>query len=725
MENTPMGRRQNGKKAANTEASPWTLVVRNDARKKQSTAADFSFLPAWLGEQQAQLFLEALQRVNRRYASATPAYGLRIILMFWARRCEANGLSSPTPTSNPKDLLLTMSNLRHQFYLDQHASGRMLSTTTNKWSHFIPFVRELIAVKAIPRVAYDSSLIAPPPANVVRIRREDALDGRVPAALEPKSFNRESDSYNDELLEDISLVHSDEEYLSEYQGRLSHAMETIQKCALGEIVELERMRAEGRRLIEATDYEALKREFSSRPGSRGMRYRDPTTGVHLFDEDEAHPNLLGNLLSLVHHEMDGIPKQYDKTLSVDGKLTTITVHKGRFHWKYVEWFGKTRLLSYLGVMTSPAAVACIVLLMIEHPRLNATSLLRAELEDKQGQQILLLPADRGSTEATRMVVKKPRAGEEKDVLLTPLSQRVMDFVMEWTSPVRAAMREAGDFEAARKLWVGMHIIDYRLLSFSEKALTNGLRMSESNNSWGARANKNRVVPFVRRHPELKRWEAKLTLKALRVSGGVLVYLRTDGDLVATARAFGHKNIKTTISHYVPAQLRLALYERQVRRHQNLLLAAAAESVERALAWTDFQSTEELHQFLASVFKNLNAQDIDTNPIAQAVQRYLSHNVGQDVQVADERVGPGQLILSRDPQALGVAILYREHLRPASNSYLDTPDIATKVRPRFWCDFIDCISGELPHALQEVRELVAAARKVAATDAQKFNFPKVK
>jgi len=86
----------------------------------------------------------------------------------------------------------------------------MLSTTTNKWSHFIPFVRELIAVKAIPRVAYDSSLIAPPPANVVRIRREDALDGRVPAALEPKSLNRESDSYNDELLEDISLVHSDE-----------------------------------------------------------------------------------------------------------------------------------------------------------------------------------------------------------------------------------------------------------------------------------------------------------------------------------------------------------------------------------------------------------------------------------------------------------------------------------------------------------------------------------
>ncbi|MDO2211854.1 hypothetical protein Q2457_25500, partial [Escherichia coli] len=70
------------------------------------------------------------------------------------------------------------------------------------------------------------------------------------------------------------------------------------------------------------------------------------------------------------------------------------------------------------------------------------------------------------------------------------------------------------------------------------------------------------------------WRDKINFKAIRVNVGVATYLNTDGDLVATAKAFGHKHIRTTINNYIPLALQRAIFERQIRRHQNLLITSA-------------------------------------------------------------------------------------------------------------------------------------------------------
>jgi hypothetical protein len=67
-----------------------------------------------------------------------------------------------------------------------------------------------------------------------------------------------------------------------------------------------------------------------------------------------------------------------------------------------------------------------------------------------------------------------------------------------------------------------------------------------------------------------------------MNSGVLKFLEADGDLVVAARIFGHRSVKTTLGHYVPNALRIALFERQVRRHQNRLIVQAFSDHERLL-----------------------------------------------------------------------------------------------------------------------------------------------
>lgn len=81
-------------------------------------------------------------------------------------------------------------------------------------------------------------------------------------------------------------------------------------------------------------------------------------------------------------------------------------------------------------MNSEAAAVCMLLIMIEHPRFNSTSLYRAKIEDADGFAILLSSADGNNL---RLTVKKPRAREQKSEVLSDLARDVISKVMEWTA----------------------------------------------------------------------------------------------------------------------------------------------------------------------------------------------------------------------------------------------------------------------------------------------------
>ncbi len=697
------------------------IRVRNDGNKDGQSIVDISFLVDWLGPEMATSMAESLLLTARRYVAPTPIYNARFVLQRWRSIGEQEGWAPPSPTSDPVSLLRQLNALRRTLFVREAGQGLSLRTTANKWRGFLYVIEEAVRHRALPLISTDAPSVRTPPSKTAGLSGQDGIGGQVDARLLPKSFNRESDAFHEDLLEPLSIIHSDADYLNEYQSRLERALNSIRMCALRDFENLEAARVEGKALIAATDYTVLAQSFVRHGGTRRpTKYIDPSNGYHFFDELGGHPNLLGNLLCIAEVEMYGVPKPYDRTVSVDGKLRTETVHNGKFHWKFLEWFGKGRLLPYLGVMTSYAAVSCVILLMLEHPRLNVLSLLRAKLEDDEGNNILLSEAEVDGRPALRLTVDKPRAGAEKSVLLTPLAQRVMERVLEWTAPVRKQMVADGRVDDARKLWVGMHSIDYRFIVMSEKSFGNSLRSNPRFRSTGKKANKNRATPFIERHVELAPWAQRLTYKALRVSGGVLEYLRSGGDLVATARAFGHKNVSTTIGHYVPEALRLAVYERQVRRHQNLLIAAAVPDESTASEACDFQSVEQLHRFLEGVFAGGARPGGLADKIAWFVRGGLSE---ASASAAGETPIPDrQLILCRDASALAVAFRYREHLRSASNAALDQPDPGTKVAPRLWCDFVDVLRAPLPDSMHELRELVAEAE--LASRRLKVSFPTV-
>jgi hypothetical protein len=340
----------------------------------------------------------------------------------------------------------------------------------------------------------------------------------------------------------------------------------------------------------------------------------------------------------------------------------------------------------------------MLLIMLEHPNINATSLIRAKLEDDNGRVILLSPTGETDGAQTRITVNKPRALDEKSVRLSPIAEQVINFVLDWTRLARDELKVQGRLKEAKQLWVGINRSNFNLLAFSHSAALYALKL-DSSRGFGVKKIKSRSDPFVARHACLEPWASKITFKALRVNSGVLTYLKTGGDLVATARIFGHKHINTTISNYVPKPLRLAMYERQIRRHQNSLIISSINDENILLKVSDFKTKEDLHAFLVS--QPITKIDVAVEYCMQAQEG--SASIGKQAGVND------RVIIYDDADALAVAILYREHLRNAPPDYTDKPDKITGVAPRFWMRLVDALMEPLPLAMENIRAIMQKAK----------------
>lgn len=694
----PEGR---GKKNGEVET---ILRVRNESRQSGFTDINFGFLLAWLGPHTAA-FMQALNHYARRFNAAAPTYSARMVLIFWSSLSCQEEWVRPSEAMSQSNLARQLSTLRRKYYEANTKRGRSLTTTTNNWASFRKLLDCLIGTNAIPNLDTKSGYLSLPKSDHVLAHRSKLLGKRSRSLIAPKNFNAEGDSYNDDLFEPVSIIHSDEEYLFDYTQRLRNALVTIKTCAQREFDNLVKAQEKGDRLLLATNKEFLT--LIKSPVAR-RKYYDPCNGKHYLRANGGHPNLLGNILSVVQIDMGGIPKPHRKFGGMDGR--TVQSSSPYPYWQFIQAYGKNRILPYLGIMTSEAAVACILLLMIDYPKLNATSIYRAKVIDEDGSPFLLTTAGEDSDEI-RLTIVKPRAGEEKSVRLSAYCENLIAKVIEWTKPVREEMLKQGRVKEASRLWLGISGLNYDLVAFSEKALLNGLRFNVKFRSHGKVANSTRIVPFVERHPEIKKWAKKLTFKSIRLNSGVLRYLETDGDLLATAKAFGHNNVSTTIGHYIPPALKRIIYERQIRRHQNLMIVSSLDCEFMKLKASDFSTVEELHEFL----KGLHSSGLESS---------ADEAVAEKNSIKVESVS-GALIIVDDPRALAVAMLYRDALIGASESFLDRPDSRTGVAPRFWIEFIDALHTDLPLFMGDYSELARVAADLKVSLAKKIRLPEIR
>lgn len=677
------------------------LRVTAQGRKNGHTDVDFTFLRAWLQATTPQ-FILALQRFSRRYQSPNPVYSVRVVLQFWSEISIKEGWESLKYSMSLGRLAVQLSSLRRSFYEQRVASGVALTTCTNNWKSFVSFLGYLIDVKVLPSFDTGAGYLSVPIGNDVLADRAMLIQTGKSSSISPKNFNAEANSYNEDLFVAMSIVKKNEVYLDTYTSELRHALATIKKCAVDQFEELIRLKSEGDKLQADTDLRFLE---VIKDTTRSKRYLDPRNGLHFLKANGGHPNLLGNILTVVVKEMGGLPRPHRKFEDDGRRISSKSPYP---YWDYVQKYGKNSLFPYLGIMSSETAAICIILLMMDYPKLNASSVYRAKIEDEQGLPLLISIAGEYEDQV-RLAVAKPRAGEEKSVRLNSFCELVIEKVLEWTKPVREEMRKQGRHEEAKYLWVGMSGLNYDLIAFSEKALLGALRVNMAHNKRGNAANSTRLIRFAERYPQLAPWADKLTFKAIRVNSGVLRYLETDGDLVATAKAFGHKNVGTTIMNYIPPALRQLIYERQIRRHQNYLIVSSLDSDDQKLRASDFSTIEELHEFLQSLIQLSDEGSVGFQERFESLQEVYPDK---------------SVILAEDPKALAVAMLYRDTLVNASAKFLDLPDKRTGLKPRFWIEFIDALQADLPVSMQAYSQLASAAKKIKCKLANKIRLPEI-
>lgn len=686
------------------EVPAWHVRCNDDRRLRGYDEVSFLFLAEWLGEELGYRFLLAARRIASRQRGATTMYDVRIVLQdLRTLRPDASSWQA----MDGADLVEALATLRHRLVLNADQHGRSLHTAAAKWNAFLRNVPHFIATNAFPSIDIGGPRIRRIPKNLVSAKRSELQRIAATPALAPRSLDRASDSYNNKLFEPLSIGATEVEYIEEYRSRLENAIQTIRAVAIKEFEELEKKHRDCRKLMKkAAPYIADDASLEM------LEAIDPDW---LRVDSDHHEIALGALLHFVHKKMDGVPKPWAKDREY---ATEIPENVSRRDCLKLATYGKNRLLPYLGIMTTQSSLICMIILMIEHPKLNPTTISRAKLSD--GRRLLFTTETVNEESATRFTGVKRRAHAEKSLILSPLAARVMERAQEWTAAAREILRSEGDSRAANRLWVGMTLRDYKVRAFGHDTIVSGIKQTQR--TYGKVAEPDRLTTLVERNPELKRWAKPLTLKNLRINCGVLEYLRSNGDASRAAEVFGNR-VQTALDDYIPIILQHALYERQIRRHQNLLIAASFGKEGPPLEATDFNTTQELNKFLSGVFENLELGD--DQPLASALAKYLKkRNLnGESAQTAAEQCVEGRLVLNSDPRYLTIAMLYRDHVRDAPEHALNAKDPGTKIAPRFWVDFVDSLVEELPNAHVRIRKLVQKARDLKIEVARTIDFPR--
>lgn len=274
------GRRDTGKRDSDpiddSEGAEGYLTIANAAKESGRSVVNFTAFATWLNEESRAIAWQALRRYSARYSTASQIYAVRAVLELWREEVRRLDGQAPGPKQCPDDLVLELSRLREALYRQGISAGNMVTTVSFKWGCFLQFLRDARAVGFLPNFNLHARALRPLPQRFIRSSREAAArdPGRHHGRI-PRTLNLKKDSYNEELLEPISISAADDRYLEDYEQRLRQAVQAFRQCALREFLEFERAADEGRALIRGGDYPKLKSHVEKTLGPR--RYVDPKT----------------------------------------------------------------------------------------------------------------------------------------------------------------------------------------------------------------------------------------------------------------------------------------------------------------------------------------------------------------------------------------------------------------------------------------------------------------
>lgn len=663
-------------------------------------------------QKQRAAWQETLNALASRYTSPTQIYGCTWVLALWMHARENNARLYPWNPRTPRQASGLLTRLRRLVYEQVSVRRLRLTTVTNRWLNFLIAAKQVATLGSFPKVEWSSPGIRGYPMVNGVDARSRATEGTIACEQQlPVSYRVEQDNFHSALLVPVSITASDEDYLSEYETDLASAIEHFKCAAQREFRHLQKKTALGKRFIEVCPFSNLRPLLGGTRSSNGRllpKYIDPENGRHLFDKRDGHPHVHRHLVAYIHSEQAGIPEPYVS----HGHVVSSAVSK------YVRHYGPKKLAPYLGLLTARLAIPLVILLLLDHPKINVESLIYAELDDENNSVILLSDVgDKGET--TRLTVDKPRGKSEKHVLLTSLGAEIISWVVQHTAAARKHMREEGRDDEARRLWIGLTLpTGYRVGALSRGMMREAFhrcfsaqKFRKSSHSRQKVAAHRDAEDFVRSHSALSKWVGGVTLKSLRVSSGVLAWFKSGGDVMVAAEMFGHKDIMTTLCNYIPRALQIAMYEREVRRWQNLLIVACKTNGNDLQRGTDFETEAEFKVFLRGLFEG--AQSGDRDSLVGRIQTLINgvNSTAETPLMCAESDSRAMLI--DDELRLADAFLYVDAVRNRAKVPLQGLASASADRAdQMWVDITDAILAPLLDSQRRLSNLAHRSRSLA-------------
>ncbi|MGX9570214.1 hypothetical protein ACWNZ1_24760 [Pseudomonas sp. CFBP 5748] len=277
----------------------------------------------------------------------------------------------------------------------------------------------------------------------------------------------------------------------------------------------------------------------------------------------------------------------------------------------------------LGLPSSSKLFPYQCLLVIKHPEITPSFLLKFALFDDNGNYIGFIKTDTGA----KLIGYKDRKGKarsEQVIELTCESQQWIEEIIEITAPLRKFLRKKGN-----PIWKELFIscgMGFAPPSSTRMPVWNRCRFE--NNPKLYEDLRLQFAPYDHLLScELQQFLERLSLTTIRSSCGVEVYLRTK-SVVEMSKALGHTRYNTELlKRYLPDAILAFFQSRWIRIFQRSFICEAMKDSPYLLEATDFASMNELHTFL----KNHALKDIpsylvnpENKPSPKQVESQKSH-----------------------------------------------------------------------------------------------------
>lgn len=678
-----------------------------------------------IGEDLALKFATAIDARCAKYNYKGPVGELRSLMKALGVFYRDQYLASPMDQSTEANLIVKqvfsrdadtlamdwsdpqrLGRLFHEFrayFFKTTSNGKNLLSRNDYWAILVNFVTEDLIPKKIL-----IPFLMPRPNSALSSRRN--LDEGLKTVVEASGPFGNNEWRK--TVTPISLARSDEEYLDEYYRREKQALNLIVDCCRSDIRTMLAEISHGEELLARTNYSELCAKVEASLGgshpycepmqvtvvrkSDGAQYQ-LTKDVHLFSEK--HPEGLPNILCWIKNRYGFFR---GATRYSDLPKDLCRVHRALSPGKGLAG-GVKDIIKNLGLMTIERAMPLYLFIIARTGNITPEALANADAYGESG--ILTILSSVGDTDtAKRLTVKKGRAHQEKKAVLDEELSKVIQLVLNMTEPFRKHLKDS-NHPHWNKLW---------LYQPQEKGTPQLIRPYAFQRNLAGSILQNIENTFVYRHPELLKY-LPFQAKNIRVSVGVVTYFESGGDIDAAARKLGN-TVKISLDRYIPKSVQHAMYRRQIRRHQNLLIVAASAEENYMLQVTDFSSADELHLFLKNMLQD--KRRVKGNSLLRILDGKLHGEASKGADEAVSRLDPAKLIVNASSASWAVLFLYKEHIEN-SNLEFDNAD------PWAWHELACCLHASFKHpTYRHLRPIYEEALELMENYRGSITFPSV-